>query len=63
MGGCPGTSRKIDATLADLICWVSFCVVLGSFKISTGRTPSANAAASEAGRLAAREEMIFFRNL
>ncbi len=32
-------------------------------KVSVGRTPSANAAASDAGRLAASEEIIFFKNL
>jgi hypothetical protein len=53
----------MDATLEDPISWASFAVVLDPFKISAGRTPNANAAASEAGRLAAREEMIFFRNL
>lgn len=30
---------------------------------SVGRMPSANAAASDAGRFAASDEMIFFRNL
>jgi hypothetical protein len=30
---------------------------------SVGRTPNANAAASDAGRLAASEEIIFFKNL
>jgi hypothetical protein len=33
------------------------------FKISAGRTPRANAAASDAGRLAVKDEMIFLRNL
>lgn len=32
-------------------------------KISLGRTPEASAAASEAGRFATRDEMIFLRNL
>ena len=31
--------------------------------VEGGRTPNANAAASEAGRFAASEEMIFFKNL
>lgn len=40
-------------------------VLLGAigFKISAGRIPRANAAASDAGRLAASDEMIFLRNL
>lgn len=32
-------------------------------RISRGRMPDASAAASDAGRLAARDEMIFFKNL
>lgn len=32
-------------------------------KMSAGRIPSAKAAASDAGRLAANEDMIFFKNL
>lgn len=32
-------------------------------KISVGRTPEASAAASDAGRFATRDEMIFLRNL
>jgi len=32
-------------------------------KVSGGRTPNAKAAASDAGRLAVSEEMIFFKNL
>jgi hypothetical protein len=35
----------------------------GEMKISLGRTPEASAAASEAGRFATRDEMIFLRNL
>lgn len=54
MGGWPGPSPKID---------VIFLVSVDSFSISAGRTPKANAAASEAGRLAAKDEMIFFKNL
>ena len=34
-----------------------------AFRMSEGRTPRANAAASDAGRFAARDEMIFFKNL
>lgn len=33
------------------------------FKRSAGRTPNAKAAASDAGRLAVNEEIIFLRNL
>jgi hypothetical protein len=36
---------------------------VGEGKISAGRTPEASAAASEAGRFATRDEMIFLRNL
>lgn len=36
---------------------------LGEFRKSEGRMPEARAAASEAGRLAASDEMIFLRNL
>ena len=35
----------------------------GEAKISVGRTPEASAAASEAGRFATRDEIIFLRNL
>lgn len=49
-----GMSAEEDMMIAALA---------AGFKRSAGRTPNARAAASEAGRFAASEEMIFLRNL
>lgn len=65
IGGSSGSSCVIGSTswtdTGTRIAVVLFCEI--GLKISAGRTPRANAAASDAGRLAARDEMIFLRNL
>lgn len=61
MGGRPGLSSNMVDGLRRT--GVVDRGVDGCVKISEGRTPEAKAAASDAGRLATREEMIFLRNL
>ncbi len=62
MGDCPGLAHGDGAGLWRFVCdvgcgddWIKVVLV--------GRTPNASAAASDAGRLAARDEIIFFKNL
>ena len=62
IGGCPGLAAGDCAGLLRVVCDAG-CGEDWIIALSVGRTPNANAAASEAGRLAANDEIIFFKNL